>query len=81
MATYHVNKQIQNMASALCLLCKIEQGSELVVMLGHGDESNNYMAMESWVAKHLHNLKELSPKQQLEKLRVNLLYELESWNY
>ena len=81
MSTNQENKQVQHLASTLCLLFKIESGTELIIVIGNGDESNNHKAMENWVTTNLSKIEELSPKQQLEELKDRLMIELEYLNY
>lgn len=74
------NQNVKNLAKALCLLFKVQAGTELIVLIGNGDEINNQKAIETWVSNNLVYIDELKPKEQLEALQKRLLNESESWS-
>ncbi len=71
--------QIYRLARSLCAAYNIQQGEELVMVLGNGLESCNQKAVETWVRNSLQNLDEPAVRDMLNHLVRRLGENLEQW--
>jgi len=50
-------RQVRNLTASLAAMIQLKtEGQELVAQLGRGDEANNLVALETWVARELKQL-------------------------
>ncbi len=65
-------REIRRLAICLKGVCRIPDGSHLVLLLGNGFEHDNLEAIETWVTKQLPLVDSSTPKIQLEHLSQQL---------
>lgn len=65
-------KQIRKMASVLRCALGIQEGIELVYMIGEGIEINNSQAIESWIYKQLTLLSQTESESLFDRLKMRL---------
>ena len=76
----HDFRKIRHLAESLCLIFKINYGTEFILLLGDGSEVNNRQALETWVNRNLDDHYEQSTAKILEYLVEFLGQELENWD-
>ncbi len=71
---------VKRMALSLSVLCHIQQGEELVMIIGSGHESSNQEALEFWVSQQMKIDEVISTNKLLKKLQNQLMDEIQSWS-
>jgi len=69
-------KQIHKISSGLCCVFGIQEGVELVYMIGDGFEDNNAQALGSWIEKQLVILSPTNSEGLFEQLKQHLSQKL-----
>ena len=69
-------KQIRKISSGLCCVFGVQEGVELVYMIGDGFEDSNAQALESWIEKQLVILSSTSSEGLFELLKQRLSQKL-----
>ncbi len=74
---HYAPREIRRLAICLKGLCRIPDGSHLILLLGNGFERDNLEAIETWVTEQLPLVDESTPKTKLEHLSQRLVKHLQ----